>query len=44
LILSRRCDQLGSGTREWIFILKTRLLILHNTMWCFSSMWKTNMR
>jgi len=31
LILSRSCDHLGSGTREWISILKTRLLILPNS-------------
>jgi len=40
LILSRSCDRLGSGTREWIFILKTRLLILLNTRRCFWRMWR----
>jgi hypothetical protein len=28
---SRSCDPIGSGTREWISILKTGLLILSNT-------------
>ena len=31
LILSLSCDHLGSVTREWTFILMTRLLILPNT-------------
>jgi len=37
LIVFGSFDHLGSGTREWILILKTRLLILHNTwrpLWC----------
>ena len=42
LILARSCYCLGSGTREWILILKTRLLILPYTMWPCWSMWRTN--
>ena len=42
LILCGSCDRLGSGTREWILILKTGLLILPNTRRPFWSMWRTN--
>jgi len=34
-------DRLRGGTREWISILKTRLLILPNTRRPFWSMWRT---
>jgi len=41
LILSGSCDRLQSSTREFILILKKRLLILHNTrspVWSMSRM------
>jgi len=41
-IISGSCDRFGSGTREWILILKTRLLILPNTRRPFWSIWRTN--
>jgi len=40
LFLSRSCDHLRSGTREWILILRTRLLIPPNTNRHFWSMWR----
>jgi len=42
LILFRSCNRLGNGTREWLSILRMRLLILPNTMRHFWSMWRTN--
>jgi len=42
LILSRSCDRLGSGTREWILILKTTYFIIPNTWRPLWSMWRTN--
>jgi len=42
LILSGSCDQSGSGTWQWIVILRTRLLSLPNTWRCFWSMWRMN--
>jgi len=42
LILSGSCDHLGSGTRQWIWILRMRHLILPNTRRPFWSMWRTN--
>jgi len=42
LILFASCNCLGKGTREWILILRTRLLILPNTQRHFGRMWKTN--
>jgi len=42
LILSGSCDGLGSGTREWILLLKKRLHILTNTRRPFWIMWRTN--
>jgi len=42
VILSGSGDHSGSGTWEWIAILKTRLLILPNTRRPFWSMWRTN--
>jgi len=41
-ILSRSCDHLECGTRESIFILRTRLLILPNTKRHSWSMWRIN--
>jgi len=41
-ILSRSCDRLGSGTMEWISILRTRHPILHNTRRSFWSRWRMN--
>ena len=41
-ILSRCCEHLGSGTREWMLILKARLRILPNTRRPFWSMCRTN--
>ena len=42
LILSGSCDGLGSGTWEWILILRMRYLILHNTRSPYWSMWRMN--
>jgi len=42
LILSGSCDHFGSGTREWISILKTRLLIQPKTRRPFRRMWWKN--
>jgi len=41
-ILSESCDRIGSGTREWILILKTRLRILSNTRRPLYIRWRTN--
>ena len=42
LFLSGSCGRLGSGTRAWISILTTRLLILPNTRRPFWGMWRSN--
>jgi len=42
LILSGSCDHLRSGTWEWIWLLKRRLLILPNTRRPSWSMWRMN--
>jgi len=43
LILFRRCDHSTNGTKEWIFILRTRLVILPNrAKRHFWSMWRKN--
>ena len=41
-ILSGSCDRSGSGTREWILILRMRYPILPNTKSRFWSMWRMN--
>jgi len=41
LILYGSCDHLRCGTREWILILRTRLVRLLNMERCFWSMWRT---
>jgi len=38
LIFSGTCDRFRSGTREWIWILRTRQSILPNIYWPFWSM------
>jgi len=40
LILTIGCDHLGSGTREWILIVRTRLPLLTNTRMCFWRIWR----
>jgi len=42
LIFSRSCDCLGSGTKEWIIIQRTRLFILPNTRRPSGSVWRIN--
>jgi len=42
LILFGSCDRFGSGKREWILILSTRLCILRNTKMHFWGMWRLN--
>jgi len=40
--LSGGCDRSGSGTKEWIWFLRTRHSILPNTERHFWSMWRMN--
>jgi hypothetical protein len=42
LNISRSCNCLDSGTREWILILRTRHPILPNTKSLLSSIWWMN--
>jgi len=41
-IISASCDRWGSGTREWISILRTRHCILPNTKRHFWTIWRKN--
>jgi len=42
LIRAGSCHHFASGTRSWIVILRTRLLVLPNTRRPFWSMWRMN--
>jgi hypothetical protein len=41
-ILTRSCDHLGRGTKEWILILRTKHSIRPDTRSTFLSMWRMN--